>query len=204
MMQTPEGYMKNHEGHLVPIDAVDEIDKLRDTLVNELVDMAKIEQEGMKTFKANAKDEIEDFLKVAFNEHKESFGGKKGNMTLMSYDGCKKVNIAIAEHLAFDEKLEIAKQLIDEQLVEWSEDANPNLRSLVMTAFKVDDKTGKVSVQRLLSLRRQKLEGEKWNKAMKMITESIVVQGSKEYIRFYERKTPEDAWQGIPLDLAKL
>jgi len=35
------------------------------------------------------------------------------------------------------------------------------------------------------------------------ITDSIRVEGSKSYYRFYERDTPSDAWRAVTVDLAK-
>ena len=39
--ETPDGYMRNAQGHLVPLELVKPIDQERDRLVRELVDVAK-------------------------------------------------------------------------------------------------------------------------------------------------------------------
>jgi hypothetical protein len=55
----------------------------------------------------------------------------------------------------------------------------------------------------VLGLRRLDIQDSDWQKAMKAITESIQVSGSKQYLRFYERNEQGEYVQ-IPLDVAAL
>ena len=50
----------------------------------------------------------------------------KGNVTLTSYDGKYKIQRAIAEYLHFDERLQVAKELIDDRYTPNS--GNPDAR----------------------------------------------------------------------------
>ena len=72
---------------------------------------------------------------------------------------------------------------------------------LVQSAFDTD-KEGKINTGRVLGLRRLDIRDEKWQMAMKAISESLQVVGSKEYIRFYERIGSSDQYQPISLDIA--
>jgi len=196
-------YMKDSKGRLVPVSNVKVTDKLRDDVVNNLVAAAKLEQEGLKAFKKSSYEDVHAFVGLVAAEHDVKFGGLKGNISLLSFDGCRKVNVAISENITFDESLQVAKDKLDDLLLEWSNGANENIRIIIMDAFKVDQE-GKISVTRLLELRRYEVQDERWKDAMNIISNSVVIAGSKSYIRFYERDTPDGEWQAISLDIAKL
>lgn len=196
-------YMKDSKGRLVPVNNVKVTDKLRDDVVNNLVAAAKLEQEGLKAFKKSSYEDVHAFVGLVAAEHDVKFGGLKGNISLLSFDGCRKVNVAISENITFDESLQVAKDKLDDLLLEWSNGANENIRIIIMDAFKVDQE-GKISVTRLLELRRYEVQDERWKDAMNIISNSVVIAGSKSYIRFYERETPESEWCAISLDIAKL
>jgi hypothetical protein len=106
------------------------------------------------------------------------------------------------DQLIFDERLQIARQIISDCLDKWSDGARPEIRMLVNDAFQVD-KAGKINAARVLGLRRLDIRDSDWQKAMKAITESIQVSGSKQYLRFYERNEQGEYVQ-IPLDVAAL
>ncbi|HAT2590586.1 TPA: DUF3164 family protein, partial [Citrobacter freundii] len=98
--------------------------------------------------------------------------------------------------------LQIAKDLIDECVTEWSEGANDNLRAIIADAFQVD-KEGQLNTGRILSLRRVKIQDERWSRAMEAISESLQVAMSKTYINFRE-KDKHGKLINIPLDIAAI
>ena len=118
--------------------------------------------------------------------YSKELGGVKGNVQLKSYDGKYQVRRCSNDILAHDERLQIAKELVDQCLLEWSKDGDPKIRTIVMQAFRVD-KTGRVNCERLLALRQLKIEDEKWQRAMEAIADSISAVDSRTYLRFYER-----------------
>lgn len=122
-------------------------------------------------------------------------------MTLTSYSGEFKVQVAISEYLVFDERLNIAKALIDECINDWTVGANENIKILVDDAFQVD-KQGNVSTYRILGLKKYKIEDERWQKAMEAISQSIQPAGSKKYVRVYKRNPNTDEYKQIPLNIA--
>lgn len=74
---------------------------------------------------------------------------------------------------------------------------------LIQDAFKTDSE-GNLNHARILGLRRLDIKDERWNSAMKAIGESVQVIGSKQYVRFYERRDDTDQYDAIPLDMAAL
>jgi hypothetical protein len=140
---------------------------------------------------------------LSFERYNAPIGGKKGNVTLTTFNGQYKVVRAMHDVLMFDEGLQAAKALIDECVNSWSEGANPNIRVLVNDAFQVD-KEGKISAGRVLGLRRLQMVDAtgKWELAMLALGESLRVQGTVPYIRVYERIGKDGKYEAISLDVA--
>lgn len=198
-----EDYMEDAHGRLVPLDMVKEIDKTRDILVRDLVKKALDVREAIIKFKNEAMSEIRAFVDLSAMEWDVKLGGKKGNITLYSFDGRYKAQVRISENLVFDEQLQIAKTMIDQCLVEWTQGVGSEIKTLINDAFQVD-KEGRINTQRILSLRRLDITHELWKKAMDAITASLQVIGSKEYFRLYQREKGREAWEPISLDMATL
>ena len=191
-------FMKNAQGAFIPIENVKPVDKLRDDLVKNLMSKTKEVQKIIEDHRNICWEDIKAFLEISASEHGVKYGGEKGNITLLSYDGKYKMLIANQDYISFNEKLQVAKELIDDCIKKWSNGADRNLLALVNDAFKVD-KQGKISTDKILGLRRLEINDFTWNEAMKAITESITVEDSKRYIRFYERRDKDGKYEHISL-----
>ncbi|HDR9026884.1 MULTISPECIES: DUF3164 family protein [unclassified Burkholderia] len=201
--QLPAGYVMDARGRLVPESLVAPIDQLRDQTITSLIDEAKRVQTSMVDFKARAFGDIEAFIETSHEQYGVKVGGAKGNISLITFDGRYKIVRQIAEHLQFDERLQAAKELIDECLREWTEGSDDKVKALINEAFQVD-KEGNVNTGRILALRRLAINDSKWMKAMQAIGDSIRVTGSKPYIRLYERVEDTEEYRSISLDLAAI
>ena len=196
-------FRRNAKGHWVPVDQIKDIDRLRDDLVQRVIGKVKTLQDEMRRVKAEISSEVEAFLELSAREYDTAYGGKKGNVTLASFDGQYQVKRAVADHLAFDERLQVAKELIDQCIHEWTAGSSSEVQALVEHAFQTD-KEGKISTARVLSLRSLNIKDEKWQQAMQAIMDSIQITGSKSYLRFYERQGEDGPHRQIPLDVAAL
>ncbi len=199
----PRGYVMKADGSLVPKKMVSALDLSRDKLVKDLVKRAKAVQQPMADFKAAAMDEIAQFISDSAANYDARMGGKKGNVTLISFDGRYKVARTFAENVYFDERLQAAKVLIDECIHRWAKNSRAEIKVLVNDAFQTD-KQGNINTQRILGLKRLAIEDETWQKAMQAITDSIQIAGTKSYIRFYERLDNSESYTPVALDIAAL
>jgi hypothetical protein len=199
----PDGYLKDAQGRLVPRELVKDIDLARDELVGELVDKAHKVQQSLTQFKRSALGDIQAFVELSAERYGAKLGGNKGNVTLMSYDGRYKVQRSVNEYITFDERLQVAKELVDECIHEWVQGSRPEIKALVEDAFQTD-KQGKISTSRVLGLKRLNIPDETWQQAMQAITDSIQITGSTTYIRLYERIGDSEQFRPIPLDIAAL
>lgn len=199
-MIDPENYLTDAQGRLVPRDSIKAVDLARHQLVGELAVRARELRASLARFRADVIADILAFAELSAEKYGVKRGGRKGNLTLTSYDGEWKIILAVQETLHFDERIQAAKTLIDQCLTDWSKDARPELRTLIADAFAVD-KTGKINTGRVLSLRRLDFDDARWRGAMEAISDSLSVAVSRTYVRFYQRDDTGDYTQ-IPLDLA--
>ena len=195
-------YMIDGQGNLCPLGNIKEVDLLRDELVRELTEKAINTQEQLRLFKQQVLDNLRSFVDLSLEKYGAKIGGKKGNVSFFSFDQKIKIILQVHETLTFDERLQAAKALIDECLFDWTQSANANLQVLVADAFKVN-KQGKIDTKRILSLRKLEIHDERWQKAMEAIGESLSVQHSKEYVRFYLQDA-QGEYKAVSLDFAAL
>lgn len=197
----PADYWMDAKGALIPVKLLKPIDLARDALVGEIVTKAIELNKLMAEFKAVTFADIAAFVDLSANEYGVTVGGKKGNVTLFTFDGRYKIQRAMADRMQFDERIQAAKALIDECLNEWTENARKEIKAIIDRAFDVD-KEGKISVSAVLSLRRYEFDDERWKKAMVIIGESLQVLNTSSYIRIYERVGDNGQYRPISLDMA--
>lgn len=194
-------YMPDAKGALVPLALVKPIDRLKDELVRKMIAFAVDLNAQIGRFRGHCFDDVGSFEALLAQEYQTSVGGKKGNVTLTSFDGTMKVTIQVADLLEFGPELKAAKKLVDECLTDWSAGTGDELQAIVNRAFSVD-KQGQINRSELFMLLRVDIEEERWKRAMEAIRDSIRVIGSKTYIRFHRRETSNDAWSAVTIDLA--
>ena len=195
-------YRQDAKGNLVPLANIKEIDLLRDELVMEIAGKAHKVQQQMTAFKADSMADIAAFVQLSADRYDVAVGGKKGNVTLHSFDGAYRVNLSMQDTLVFDEGLLAAKALIDECINEWTAGSRTELKTLINAAFQVD-KEGNISTARVLGLRRLEIKDEKWQRAMEALSDSLQVHTSKQFVRVYKRDDAGE-YQLVSLDIAKV
>lgn len=194
-------YRQDARGNLIPIANIKEMDLERDELVMEIVNKLNPLFQEVHEAKANAIADVRAFVDLSA----EKYGvkpSKKGNITLHSFDGKWRVTIAMNDVMTFDERLQAAKALIDECLNEWTENSRDELKIIVNQAFDVN-KEGKISVAKVLGLRKLDIQDEKWQRAMAALTDSVHTQATREYIRLHQRRDETGEYVLMTADLGK-
>lgn len=201
--EIPEGFMQNSAGHFVPASQVREQDKLRDSIVNDLAIKAIEINAALASFKHQALNDIKDIIQIAADKWHVDLGGKKGNISLSTYNGKYKIQRVYAERTTFTEEIEAAKELFSRCLDRWTEGASQNIRALVDRAFRTT-RAGQMRTAELLGLMRLEIDDAEWNAAIDALKESIDRSGTAVYVRIYKRVGDSDKYQLIPLDLASV
>lgn len=197
----PPGYVQTSYGNLLREDLVRPQAKLEDQAVNILIARAAALHDLMADAKRAALADVAALLDVLAETYGVRRRGGRGGVEMFAFNGCAKVQVTVADSIQIGPEISAAKDLIDECIAAWSTDANPHLRTLVDDAFKVGA-TGKIAVDKIRSLRRLKIDDPIWLRAMLAIDAAMRKDGSKSYIRFYRRETPDGAWAQIALDFA--
>ncbi len=197
----PAGYWKDARGVLTPESLVKPVDKERDALVRAIVARAVPLSQSLRDFKQDTFADIQALIDLSAEQYGATIGGKKGNVTLYTYDGRYKVQRAMQDRIAFDERIQAAKELIDACVAEWTQDARPELLAIIDRAFSTD-KEGEINPGRVLQLRRHDITDPRWLRAMDALAEAVQVVSSKSYIRIYERVGDSDQYTPISLDMA--
>lgn len=201
-MPESDGTMKNALGQDVPLRLVKDVDRLRNDLVLDMVNSFERASAELRTLKARATGELEAFLTLSAERYGQDLGGKKGNVTIYSYDGRYKIVRSITDTMMFDEGLAAAKELIDQYLTDIMRDVPQEVRMLIEKAFR-PNRSGRVSTSAILSLRTLAINDERWIMAMHAIGESLQTMSSKPYVRVY-KKDENDNWQPVCVDFAAL
>ncbi len=196
----PDGYMQDGIGRLVPISTISEIDLLRDQTVRTVIEKAKTLRSRIKDDRDAMYADIWTFVDLSADRFKVHLGGDKGNITLTSFCGRWKVIRAVDDVIAFDEGIQIAKELVERCTLKWAEGSHKHLVVLASAAFRTD-KSGNVSASRIMGLRSHKIDDPDWKAAMVAIDEAIKVTGTKPYLRIYERDE-QGKFQQIALNIA--
>lgn len=201
-MVNGRAYMTDAKGDLVALSNVKAEDKLEDETVRKIISFAVDLSAQITRFRDHTMGDLSALDALLAQEYGAKIGGKKGNKTYQTFDGLMRVQVQVADQISFGPQLQVAKALIDECLNEWSADSRPEIQSIVTRAFNTD-KEGQINKSELFMLLRLEIADERWNRAMDAIRASIRVTGSKEYVRFYHRRSIEDGWDAITIDLAK-
>lgn len=202
-IQVPQGYMKDAQGRLVPESMIKPIDLERDKLVIGIVEKALEQHASLARFKAATFGDIEAFVELSAEQYGVKLGGKKGNVSLLSFDGRYRIDRAIQETIKFDERLQAAKELIDQCFQDWTQGSRDELKVIVNDAFRVDS-SGEIRAGRVLALRRYDFTDERWLRAMQAVGDAVQVTGSKMYIRVYERVGDTNQYRAISLDISTI
>ncbi|OKP69630.1 sulfate transporter [Ensifer adhaerens] len=194
--------LEDARGGWTPLQMVKPEHKLEDEVVRKTIAFAIDLNQQIARFFNHTMLDLDGLDALLTQEYEVTKGGKKGNRTYLSYDGLMKVQVQVADLLTFGPELQAAKFLIDECLNEWSADSRPEIQTIVTRAFNTDQE-GKINRSEVFALLRLEIEDARWQRAMQAISDAVRVIGSKEYLRFYRRKTQQADWQAITINLAK-
>lgn len=195
--------MLDSSGDQVPVRYVKPMDKARDRLVRKLTKEAEKLSAALAKHKAMCLDEIARFQALASATYGVVLGGEKNGIILTSFDGTLRIERRASETLAFDDRLNAAQTLINEWIAEKTSGVDRDLVVLINRAFRNRRNSG-LRFGEIIRLTQLAIKGEKWEKAMQLIRESITVQSSRTHCRFYRRADTKSDFEMIPLDIAQV
>ena len=199
----PPGYRRNERGDLVRETNISERDRDMDTVVDRIFQYGTDLSRQMGRYRDYTLADIMGFAGRVTAEYGGRIGGRKGNITLTSFDGCRRVQLAQATFVEAGPEITAVQAIIDECIEDWGRHSSINLRALVDAAF-APGPDGLISVTALVRLRQIEIEDDRWREAQRAIGDALRPRSRAEYIRLYHRDTPDSSWQPVPLDLARV
>jgi hypothetical protein len=193
-------FMRDAKGNLIGLGQIKPQRVLEDEMVRKVMRFATDLSAQIARFKGHTFEDLAAFQSLLEQQYGAKAGGPKGNVTFSTFDDSMRVEVKIADQIAFGPELQAAKRLVDECLKEWGADSHEALRSLVNRVFSVE-KEGQINRGELFSLLAMEIADERWQSAMEAIRDSIRVIGTKAYLRFRIRDE-QGALSTVTIDLA--
>ncbi len=228
-----KSYVEDLRGRLVPIEQYDEVrqdagkveingqmhvqdatgrwmdwrlvtptDQLQDEVVRKIIAFARDLSAQITRFRRHTEEDLASFVELLQQEYGATIGGKAGNMMIRTFDDLQRVSIKVGKFMEFGPELLAAKTLIDEYLRELTSDAPAELKLLILGAFEVDKK-GKLDRQKILALKKYAITDQRWQRAMKAISDADRTMMVREYLHFHFRTSHRDEFKAITINLAK-
>lgn len=198
----PRGYRRDARGNLIAEANISDTERDIDATVGRIHDFGLALSGTLYRFRLHTLDDIYELAdRIVARYGGKPLGGSRGNVTLTSIDGRRKVVLAQSEYIAVGPEIAAAQALIGECLDEWAVGARKNLRALTDQAFRPRE-DGSLSVTKLLALRRIRIDDARWESVRGAIGDALRPTGRAEYVRLYRRDTPVEKWQPIPLTIA--
>lgn len=189
-------------GQAVPLKYVSRLDKNRDKFVEEGIRRARKLRQSLEDFRAWVDDGITNHVALVGKETGTT-PNEGGNYTLTGFSGTMQIETKMVLFIGFDERLQAAKQIIDECLTRWSDGAAADLTLVVRDAFQVDSK-GRINARQIQGMvrRTSEVKDPQWQRARKIIMDAMRTEGRRAYIQLRERDAGNGEWRPIRLDLA--
>ncbi|MDX3805129.1 MAG: DUF3164 family protein [Bosea sp. (in: a-proteobacteria)] len=195
-----EKFMRDARGNLMGLGQIKTQRILEDEMVRKVMRFARELSDQIRRFKGHTFEDLAAFQSLLEQQYGAPAGGPKGNVTFRTFDDSMRVEVKIADQVAFGPELQAAKRLVDECLKEWGADSHEMIRSLVTKVFNVE-KEGQINRGELFTLLAIEHSDPRWQSAMEAIRDSIRVIGTKAYLRFRIRDE-QGAWSTVTIDLA--
>ncbi|MGQ8367108.1 DUF3164 family protein [Glaciecola sp. 1036] len=199
-----DGFMLDEVGNQIRVSNIKEYDLIRDKLVKEMARDAAVLADEMQAAKERFSAKFEQHIERMENIYKVKVGGRKGNVSLSSFDRKLKIERTKQDRMTTNEHMVVAVQLVDQCLAGWAKGSNRNLQAFVRKYFRTDAK-GNFNIADLQRVRRLELETPDplWEKAMEALDNAIEHDTTVTYFRAFVRDE-SGKYLNIPLDFAKV
>lgn len=185
-------------GQEVPASYVPAYAKTRDRIVRKIESNARKLRGQMEAFLADAVKAMNELAGL-----KESLG-EKGNISARSFDSTIQISIRQSWQIRFDERTAKARELMLDYAARELSKAGEGaylLKQMIDAAFKTD-RFGflpKTEVARLLGY---KVKDAKWNEGVEILKNCQTTEKGKRYLIVETRKTSQDDFRALRLDIA--
>jgi len=190
----------DHTGQEIPAAYVPKLDKNRDRVARLYAKKAIALRDKLTTFKEELLEACDNLYDQMLAEHKVH-PKTKGGFSVTSFDKSIKIEININERVEFDDRIQVAQELINEYIESKSGGMDKDIRQIVNLAFQT--RKGRLDVKRVLGLFQLNIQDKKWVEAMEVLKKSISRNQTKRYARIW-LKDKNGEYQAVDLNFSAL
>lgn len=189
-------------GTIVNVESISDEELFREEIVSKIITKVEKAERLLQKLKESIYDDVYGYIDEMRAKRNINLlkNAKKGNLTLQSYSGSKKIQIVVPTNYQLNEKIVLAKDKIDEYLDSITADSSNALRIIVKKIF---GNSNGIDVRLARSLRTWEIKDPLWMEAMGLIDEATEETSGKKYLNFYRRAGVEDDWEAISLNFAR-
>lgn len=189
------------QGQEVPEKYVKPYDRTRDKVALRICRRFQTTRALLERVYAETMEDIEHLERMAGLDGRP-IGGAKGNLQFCSFDGLIQVYRSARYEIQFDERLQVARDLIYRVIEEKAQGVDADMAEIIKGVFQ-PNAAGMLSTSRVMGLFRYKVQSAGWNRAMDLIRESIATKRGKTLFGVNVKASREAEWTPILLDIAK-
>jgi|JFJP01.1.fsa_nt_gi hypothetical protein len=198
--KTSEETLTDAQGRVCPIGIYTEVQIARDRLVKQSIAEAKKRANEQQLYHQDMIASISEFFRLSAEEHHAKPLGEESGVDMVSIDGLMRIKLVRAKSATANEKLMIAKAMLEELVAKRGANIEPFFKTLVFAAFETSA-TGQMRLDKVIELRGMKCEYPEWRSIKEALDAAIEYVFKKRYVVFYERESAKDSWKQIPLNL---
>lgn len=176
----------------------------RNKIMQVLCQTATLNNKRLSTFKQKAFELLLSFREEML-DYGDLRGGKNNKGSFMLKDDKYKIEFSSQVIKRFDERAQMAEELMKEFLKTFVKKRDTEVFELVNSLLARNEKTGDFDINlinRLYSL-ENRFEDENWRKAIRLFKEAYTPDSTAQYIRFYIRDE-NNKWQLINLNFSSI
>ncbi|NVN45112.1 DUF3164 family protein [Asaia siamensis] len=202
--KAPVKTIPDASGRQVPVNCIRASTVLQHEVAEKIRDHFRELAEFTKDKKKQIFEEMQAYRDLLAQEYGLRSGGTRGGMTIRTYDAHTEVKLEERDYHRVTPEITIAQALVGKILDDLMEQANDNLRALVMRAFDTDKKTGRPNVDSILKLKSMVIDHPQWPEARRALEDSLVVISSKSAVTCHVRPDLDHRREQIVVDFSRV
>jgi transcriptional regulator of acetoin/glycerol metabolism len=199
-LQNSSEPIKDSKGRLCNVSMFSDVQLARDRLIKQEITEAKRRAVEQGEYHHALIASISEFFRVSAEEHSAKGLGDEDGVSMISIDGLQRIKLVKAKSATANEKLMIAKTLLEKLVEERGANIEPFFKTLALSAFETSS-TGQMRLDKVMELKNLRCDYPEWLEIKAALDKAIEYVFKKRYVVFYERESIKDSWVQIPLNL---
>jgi hypothetical protein len=192
--------IKDAQGRICQLALFSEVQIARDRLIKQEVLEAKNRATEQSLYHQELIASITEFFRFSAEQHNAKVLGDEEGISMTSIDGLMRIKLVKAKSATGNEKLMIAKTMLEDLVEKRGANIEPFFKTLALSAFETSS-TGQMRLDKVMELKNLRCDYPEWLEIKAALDQAIEYVFKKRYALFYERTSTSESWKQIPLAL---